>query len=334
MILSQVTLRDIARRLDISITTVSKALKNHPDISEERKKQVLDAAKEMQYVPNAMAKTLRSGKSRFVGLIVSDSSNPYYGRVISGVEETLSEKNYNLLIFNNNEDIQKEEKFLHDLMSVNVAGVILTPALGNAQSPAFLREAGIRYVLAHRYVYPHEDNYVVADDVMAGYIATKHLLGRRQGPIIFINGNNNVSAARDRYQGYLKALTESGVPIEAGNGYYSGIRQEDGYAIGNQIAVRLAPPYSILCFSDYVATGAMKALRDRGITVPNQVAVMGIDDIEMFSYMTPGLTTVHIPKKEIGRTSAKLLMNMIENPEDAKEKRIVIPPRLVIRDSA
>lgn len=330
-----VTLKDIADRLNVSITTVSKALNSHPDISKERRKEILDLVEKLNYVPNTMAKNLRSRKTKFISLIVSDNANPYYARVIRGVEEILSARGYHTLIFNNNEDPEKELQLIKELRSINVAGVIITPALGNNESVKLLKKFKIPYVLAHRYIDKRKDNYVIADDTEAGYIATRYLLENRHEKVLFINGNPKVSSARDRYLGYMKALEEKRIEFNKNYVYDNGIRQEDGYKIAREIVRTQDTPFSLLCFSDYVATGAMKALNEFGINMPTQVALMGIDDIDMFSYMHPGLSTVHIPKRDLGMKSAELLLNMIDDDSaSVSERQIILSSRLVIRDSA
>jgi len=328
------TLKDIAEKLNVSVTTISKALNNHPDISETRRKEILEMVEKLNYVPNTMAKSLRNRKTNFIGLIVSDNANPYYARVIRGVEEVLSVQGYHTLIFNNNEDPEKEMLFLQELRSINVAGVIITPALGNQKSTELLKKFQIPYVLANRYIDRNKDNYVIVNDLQAGYMATRYLLENRYKNVLFINGNEHISAARDRYEGYIAAMEEKGVQISPDWIYNNGITQEDGYNFTKKIIKTHKPPFSLLCFSDYVATGAMKALNESGVSMPKEVAVMGIDDIDMFSFMHPGLTTVHVPKKDLGLKSAEMLLNLIKEPDKIKERQIVLEPRLVVRDSA
>ena len=336
-----VTLKDIAEKLQVSVTTISKAINNHPDISRGRRKQISELIEKMGYVPNTMARTLRSKKSKFVGLIISDNSNPYYARVVKGVEETLSLQGYHTIIFSNDEDPEKEIRFISELRSIKVAGIIITPALGNTETVDMLKKFNIPYVLAHRYLNKENDNYIIADDIQAGYIATKYLLSKRHDRVLFINGDPHISAARDRYEGFKLAIEESNIEFNEKLTYRSGIMQEDGYYTMKDIIKDFIPPYSVLCFSDYVATGAMKALSEYGISMPEKVAIMGIDDIEMFSYMHPGLTTVHIPKKELGIKSAELLIeimkakdNSYDNNEIIEEQHIILAPKLIIRESA
>lgn len=327
-------LKDIAQELSVSITTISKALNGHPDISEARRKEILELVEQMHYVPNSMAKSLRNKKTKFIGLVVSDNANPYYAQVIKGVEEALSLQGYQTLIFNNCEDTEKELQFIHELRSINVAGVLLTPALGNRKSVELLKRFNIPYVLANRYIDRNEDNYVIVNDVYAGYLATKYLAEKRPNRIFFINGDENISAARERHEGYLSAIREMRWTENENLVLHRGITQDDGYELTREILKREEAPFSLLCFSDYVAIGAMKAIWEAGVRMPEDVALMGIDDIDLFSFIHPGLTTVHVPKKELGFKSAELLLSLINDPENVEGRRVVLEPTLVERDSA
>ena len=327
------TLKDIATKLGVSVTTISKSLYDHPDISVEMRKQVRDLAQEMEYVPSAFGQNLRRSHSNFVSLIVSDIANPYYGRVIRGVQQTLEKEGYFTLISSNYEDPVVELRLLNELRSLNVRGVIITPAAGNTEGVNLINKLGITYVLAHRYIEQGCDNYVVADDFQSAYMATDHLLQRRKQKVIFLNGKLQISSAQERKRGYLKALEEHGISMEQDWLEFGAVTQEDGYQRTQDILKNNKLPFSLLCFSDYVASGAVKALLDNNISIPDQVAVMGIDDIELLSYAYPALSTVHLPKMELGVSAARLLVELMRNEGEATQNHITLPTRLVIRDS-
>ena len=337
----RITLKDIAKELDVSVTTISKAINNHPDISAKRRKQIMALLNKRNYVPNYMAKNLRSAKSKFISIIVSDNTNPYYARVIKGVEAVLSNEGYHTIIFNNDEDPEKELAMMRELLSINVAGVLITPALGNIDSVKLLVENDIPYVLVHRYTDKNKDNYVVADDIKAAYIATKHLLESHGPDIAFLNANRTISAANDRFTGYKKALDEAGVPFREQNIIEGIINQEQGYNAASTAIERMGRrKFSILCFSDYVATGAMLKVLEEGLEIPNEVAIMGIDDIEMFSYFYPRLSSVHLPKYELGAKSAEILLDIIHKRKQAEaedevpeieDTRVIFEPKLSIK---
>lgn len=329
------TLKDIATKLNMSVTTISKALNNHPDISEKRKLEICNLAKEMHYIPNAMASNLRKQRTKFVGLIVGDNTNPYFARMIKGVEERLTTEGYHTLIFNSNEKPEKEIELLMELRSLNVAGVILTPAAGNKESSRLLKRFEIPYVLANRYIDKHTDNYVIVNDEKASYIATDYLLKYNNDKIFFLNFMEGVSTAVDRRLGYESALMKRGITPDPDWIIHDCINQDDGYIAMKDILSKHKLPFSVLCYSDYIAIGAIKALNENGVKMPDEVAIMGIDDIDIVSFVRPGLTTVHIPKSELGQKSAEMLLNIINDDEDAvSERQIILQPSLVIRETA
>jgi len=330
-----VTLQDIAEALGVTAMTVSKALNNHPDISEARKKEILDMAKKMNYVPNALAKNLRTNSSSLIGVIVADNSNPYFASFIKGVEKTLSVNNYHSIIFNSDENPEKEKIFIDDLRSLNVAGIIIAPALGNKQNVQMLKNINLPYVLSSRYIDEKTDTYVIADDVTAGYLATKHLLDRKNAKVVFINSNLDLSTARDRLAGYKKALSERGIAIDNDLILTGALNMDDGYEMTSKLLKKMPRPFSLLCYSDYIAIGALQALNNEKIKIPNEVALMGIDNIEYSAFTYPKLSTVAIPSIQIGIASANLLLKIIKSPTklDIKARQIVLKPQLIIRDS-
>ena len=335
------TLKDIAKEIGVSVTTISKVINNHPDISQTRRKQVLKLMEKKNYVPNVMAANLRRRKSKFIGFVISDNTNPYYARLLKGVEETLSMEGYQVIIFNTNENVDSEREFIKSMLAINVAGVIITPAQGNRESVDILKKFEIPYVITNRYLDKGEDNYVAVDDEEIGYIATNHLLTRKPDvKVIYINGNQSISSSVDRKHGYLRALSERGIKNGMNMIYEDIMDIDSSYAIARKIFKSNTPPLSILCYSDYVAMGILQYLNENKIKIPDEVALMGIDDVEYASFTYPKLSTVTIPQKNIGIESARLLMTLIkdkdrdeEHPPKASEQ-IILSAGLVVRESS
>ena len=336
-------MKDIANELGVSVTTISKTINNHPDISSSRRKQIMALLEERNYVPNYMAKNLRSAKTKFISLIVSDNANPFYARIIKGVESVLSKYGYYTIIFNNNEDPDIEHALVKDLLSINVAGVIITPALGNNKSTKLLNANGVPYVLVSRYIKRNKDNYVVADDVNAAYLATRHLIQNHGERVGFLNASPKISAARDRLTGYKKALKEANIPFIKEYVINNVITAEEGnIAASAMIECMRGEKFSLLNISDYVAVGAMQKIYSCNLRIPEDVAIMGIDGIKQFSYIYPGLSSVYLPKYEMGVKSAELLLSIIERKLDEsseddtlqEETHIVLEPKLIINGTA
>lgn len=327
------TLRDIARRMNLSVTTISKVINNHSDISDKTKKEVMDTIHEMGYVSNFMASNLRRRRGKMVGLILSDISKPYFSKVIYGYESTFSKAGFQTLIFNSFEDTDKELEFIRQVASLNVAGIVLDMAQNSTESIPLMKELNIPFVLSNRYSSQEDSNYVVADNRMAGKIATAHLLERKPGcPVLCINGPDNISPTIDRQAGYMDALNEAGIPICPEYILNNHFGLQDAYKSATDVIKNVDPPFSVFCSTDQIALGFMRGLHELGLRVPEDVGVIGVDDIETAAFSVPSLSTVMLPKERMGRYSAEMLIKMIKG-EHIGRPRIRMMPRLTIRES-
>ena len=336
------TMRDLARELGVSISTVSKALNGSTDISTEKRKEIIDYARKVNYVPNEVARSFRIKKTMLIGIIVTDNSNPFYAQVIKGIEEIASQAGFSCIIMNNHESVEQELQFIGVLKSLNVAGVILAPASGNTESSELLEQAGIPYVLVSRYIEEEQNAYVVLDDFQAAYLATKHLCEYEHDKIFYLNYKKSISSVQERLEGYKKALSENGIPYDPDCVKYDCINLADGYHNMREILETHKPPFSVLCYSDYVAIGALCAIQEQGYSLPYDIALCGNDDIELFSYVRPRITTVCVPKYSMGVKCAELLIKLIrekDNPQDGggeplRSYQITMLPELLLRTTS
>ncbi len=329
-----VTLKDIAKMMGVSVTTVSKALRNHSDISEKTKNEILKMVEELHYVPNETAKSLRSKKTNFIGLVVGDNTNPYFAKVIKNLERQLSAAGYYTLIFNNNEDIKTEINFIQEMRSLNVAGVILSPARGNLESTKLLNKFGIPYVMMNRYLQKGIDNYVVANDEKAGYLATNHLVERYSDrTIIMLNYLPTVSTAMERRKGFERALLEKNIEITENNIISGCMNQYDGYMAMNRVLHNCTLPLAVVCYSDYIAMGCMGAVYKKNLRIPEDVSIIGIDNIEDLSFLRPGISTVDIPKSAIAKNCVDILLKKINAKTEIADRQVVLEPNLIIRQT-
>lgn len=328
-----VTIRDISKSMKVSITTVSKVINNHKDISEETRKKVLDKISELGYVPNIMATNLRKTKTNLVALVLSDISKPYFAKVIAGYENTLEAAGYQTMTFSSMEQGLREHRFVQQIIAMNLAGIIIDPAQDSNFPKNALVKAGIPFVFSNRYLEIDSDYYVVADNEMAGYIATKHLLERKpNGPAICINGPNGISPTITRNQGYIRALQEAGKLIEERLIFNNCFDSGDAYQYGLRIIKEHQSPFSVFCSTDQFAIGILRALYECGCRVPADVSVIGVDDIDMARYMTPALTTVSLPKERIGEESAKMLISLMEG-NTPESYHVLLQPELIVRET-
>lgn len=338
-----IRLKDLADELNVSITTVSKALNNHPDISPKRRKEILEYAEKRNYVPNQVARSFRQQKTKMIGIVLSDNSNPYNARVLKGIEKTLSVHGYHCLIMNNAEDVEKEVRLVNELRGLNVSGVLIMPAAGNREGCALLKKYDIPYVLINRYIDKDQDTYVVLNDYQAAYMSAKHLCGYGNEKIFFLNFLSSVSSAKERLQGYEQALRDSGIEPDPNWVIADCVDQMDGYETMKRILEKNTPPFSVMCYSDYIAIGAICAIQERGYEIPYDIAVMGNDDIGILSFVKPRLSTIGVPKMRMGIKSAELLLEILERREkemneeaveEYQEQHIVMKPELIIRETS
>lgn len=334
-------LKDLAEELHVSITTVSKALNDHPDISEKRKKEIQEYARKVNYRPNQVAKSFRQRRTNMIGVILNDNANPVNARIIRGIEETLFNSGYCCVMMNNHENVEDELKMIEELRSLNVAGVLLSPAAGNKKSCELLKKYEIPYVLIQRYIQEDEDTYVIVDDYKAAYIATEYLGSYQNDKIFFLNFMEGVSSSKNRLRGYKQALQDLGMSIHEEWIFQNCRNQADGYECMKQILLHHEPPFSVLCYSDYIAIGAICAIQERGFKLPYDVALVGNDDIDILSFVKPRLTTVAVPKLRMGIRATQLLLQMLEKQGDEDDEKescpkshAVLKPELIIRETS
>mgnify|MGYP004475960641 CR=1 FL=1 len=334
-------LKDLAEELNVSITTVSKALNDHPDISEKRKKEIQEYARKVGYRPNQVAKSFRQSRTNMIGVILNDNDNPVNARIIRGIEETLYKHGYCCVMMNNHENVDEELKMIDEMRSLNVAGILLSPAAGNSKSRELLKKYGIPYVLLNRFIQEEEDNYVVVDDYKAAYMATEYLCQYQNEKVFFLNFMEEVSSAKKRLQGYKQALKDCGVDGKEDWIIKNCKNQTDGYESMKQILLHTEPPFSVLCYSDYIAVGAICAIQERGFKLPEDVALVGNDDLDILSFVKPRLTTVAVPKLRIGVRATELLLQLLNAQDNAAKEdtetidsHTVMEPQLVIRETS
>lgn len=327
------TMKDIASRAHVSVTTVSKVLNGHQDISEKTREHVLKVVEEAGYVPNLMAVNLRCNKGNMVGLVLSDVSKPYFAKVIYGYESTLLAAGYQTLLFNSFEQAERQLQILRQIASMYLAGVIIDPAQHSQGSKSILESMGIPYVFSNRFFERDRDYYVAADNERASYLATNHLISRKPGrPVLCINGPDEISPTTLRYAGYCKALEDAGIALHPEWVYNDQYGLSDAYATGRKIAESFSPPFSVFCSTDQIAVGVLRALHDAGLSIPEDAGIIGIDDIDMAPYLTPALSTVALPKEQIGEISANLLIELMKG-KPVQTPRYLLDPALVIRET-
>jgi len=331
--MERTTIRDVARTAGVSINTVSRALNGKPDVNPETKRLILEAAERLQYTPNKLARGLRSKKTGVIGVIVADIANPFFSAMVKGMGKAVKELGYSIILQDTSENYENEEEAILIMQSEQVDGVLITPVQTDKRSILKLQESGIPFVLVARHFSDVDTDYVVADDVQGGYLATTHLIENGYTKIAFINGPSYNSSAIERLEGYKKALEEHNIELNEKLIRSGALTMEDGYSHGKALLIDHDPqPTAFFTFSDFVALGAMKAIREAGLRIPEDIAIVGYDDIPFSSCLKVSLTTVKVLKREMGKKAISVLEKKIDEQEG--QSHLKMPVDLVIRQSS
>ncbi|WP_432736894.1 LacI family DNA-binding transcriptional regulator [Maridesulfovibrio sp. FT414] len=336
--MAQITLKDLARKLGISPSTVSRALHDHPDISDKTKRIVMEASEKYGYQPNPIAQSLKKQRSNTIGVIVPEIKHNFFATVISGIEEVAYDAGYIIIVCQSNETLRREMMTTKALAANRVAGLIMAISLETTSSDhmkAVMRQ-GIPLVQFDRIVEELNTSKVIIDDFRAAYRATSHLIDCGYKRIGFLAGKEGIALNKLRFNGYLQALKNHGIPfypeLHTGTG---GCREEDG-RIGAEIFLSMQnPPDAILAINDPVAIGAFIRFREAGLRVPDDIALAGFSGSPESALVEPALTTISQPAFEMGRTAATLLFKQLNSDdENFAPETVTLETELLIRGSS
>ena len=328
-----ITINDIARELEISGSTVSRALHDDTRISQEVIKKVKRAAARLGYIPNVAARSLRTGKSNTIGLLVRDINDGWSSTVIPQVEKNCTERGYGLLLCNANNDPQMEKYYLRVLQQRRVDGVLILTPIYPTADPYYIYSQSTPLVLVDTELNQPLVNAITVDHELGGYLSTQYLLRLGHRRIAYLAGPMNLSPNIMNVRGYKRAMMEAGIQpqeqlivVTA----YTGI--QDG-AEGMLDILKINPRLTALAtFSDLVAAGALDAAKRNGIRIPEDFSIIGYDDIPMSSLISPPLTTVIQDKEMLGGMAVNMLCQVI-NGDTQPPQQYKIPPKLVVRKS-
>ena len=327
-----VKLKDIADKTGFSINTVSRALREDSRISEATRITIRRIANEMGYIPNVVAGSMRSNRSRTIGIISADSANPFFAEVIQGIEEKARKANYSILLINTEEQAANERDAIRLLLGRQVDGLVIAPVYNDEENLALYRELTIPYIFVGRYVDGMQDHSILHGDVEGQALAVDHLLRHGHRKILYIAGPKNISNTIDRLQGLKQAYHAHNLEIDESYILSSSGHMEDGYARVNQALNRGLSFTAVVCFNDLLAIGALKSLHENSLSVPDDVEVFGFDNLAMSQFMQPRLTTVEVPKNRLGQKAVEELVCHIEDPA-YPYTTVNMKPRLILRES-
>lgn len=331
------TMKDIARDLGVSVVTVSKVLRNHSDIGEQTRKRVLQRLKEVNYHPNPAARTLVSGRTNLVGLIVPDLVYPFFAQVAKGISAKLRAQEYSLIISSSEDDPNMERREIDQMLARRVDALILASVQSSAESLNKMQDQGIPYVLLDRKLPGVSANFVGIDDVNAGMIATNHLIEIGCKTIAHIGGSD-VSTALDRQSGYSIALAQRGLGlppeyiVKYGHGDDAG--DATGYNSMKQLLQLKPRPDGVFCCNDPIAMGALRAILDAGLQIPKDIAVVGCGNVHYDDLLKVPLTSIDQDSNGLGTSAAKLALSIIKQKSKSTPKNVLLDPKLVVRASS
>lgn len=326
------TIKEVAERAGVSSTTVSHVINDTRFVSATVREKVLGAMREMDYHPNALARSLRRGETRTLGLILPDSANPFFAEVGRGIERSAFENGYNVILCNTDGDARKEAVYVDVLIEKHVDGVVFVAVGENSDTLHRLLDIDLPVIVVDRDFPGIDVDAVLADNHQGGYIATRHLIDLGHRRIGCIGGPSQITPSADRVTGYRAALADAGIAVSEEMIGCGDFHPASGQSAARSLMELPDPPSAIFVCNDLMAIGALRAAGEKGRRVPEDLAVVGFDDIELASYTNPPLTTVAQPKQEIGQRATQLLIERVLD-KSIHPRRESLSMHLAIRGS-
>lgn len=327
------TMKDVARLAGVSTSTVSHVINNNRFVSEAVREKVTTAIAQLNYAPSALARSLKINQTRTIGMLLTASSNPFYSEVVRGVERSCYERGYSLVLCNTEGDEDRMNRSLETLLQKRVDGLLVMCTESHPPAADILkRYPTIPSVIMDWAPFEQGSDVIQDNALLGGEIATQFMISRGYTRIACIAGPQDKTPARLRLEGYRQAMHAAGLPILPGFIIEADFEFQGGFNAMNALLALEQPPEAVFTSNDAMAVGVYHALYQAGMTVPQDMAVMGYDDIELARYMTPPLTTIHQPKDELGQLAVDALLQRLAEP-GASPQQLVLTPELVERDS-
>lgn len=329
--MAYVRLKDIAEQAKVSVNTVSRALKGRSDISIETQKRIRAIADELGYIPNATASRLRSRENMMIGVIITHIDNPFYARILQGINDAVAEAGYTILALSSGEDLAKEAELLKTLGANRVAGMIIVPSQDMTNDLDY-DHLGVPHITIVRKGKRNTRSYFTNDSFQSGVIAAQHFVETGRRNPAYLGFNLPVTCNYERQQGFLRTLNEAGIALPETRQKLCAATEEAAFLATRELVQTDRSIDSIFVYNDLMALGALKALHDCGMRVPDEIRVLGHDDVAAAPYYVPALSTIRVPKYRLGYESARELTELI-NDSQFPEKRNIFQPELVLRDT-
>lgn len=329
------TIHEIAKALNTTASTVSRALNNNPRISEGTRKKVFEMAKKLGYEPNAMASSLRRGQSKIIGIIVPYADRIFFSSIIRGIEEEVKKSGYNVIICQSYEKIENEVEDINALLATQVAGIMISISR-ETNSYEHLKKVIQKnkpLILFDRTTDNLNTSSVVIDDYQGAYSAVTHLIQNGYKKIAFFSGNKQVSIFRERFRGYLAAIKDHNLPIVDEYVIEVPSDVEQGKKVTQGLMSLKHKPDAIFSSSDFSALGAIKWLIQNNYRIPKDVGVIGFGNDPFTQYLDPTMTSVDQKSKDMGKTAAQVFLEQIDG-KNPVHRKVLLTPELIIRESS
>lgn len=333
-----VTLKDIAKIVGVSTATVSLALSGDPRVNIKTRRKVEEAARRLNYVPNEIGRSLRVKKTETIALVFPHTphdafTHPYFVQLLEGISEVLVEHDFHLLLSVAPSETNEAASYDHILRNRRADGIILWPASIKDHNIGKIIESGFPLVYLSNW-YHDEVHTVARDDFGGAYAAVEHLLERGRRRIVHMTGPMEYQVSIDRLNGYKQALQDHGIMFDPQLVVEGNFTRESGTRAATRLLSEDLRFDAVFAGNDLMAIGLMKGLQEAGVRIPDDVAVVGCDNIEMAELITPSLTTVHHPMREIGRVAAQKMIHLLTGAGDSHEKQTILPSEVIIRQSS
>lgn len=326
-----VTISDVAKLANVSTATVSRVLSNSGNVKKETTEKVLEAIQKLNYQPNVLARQLRKLETKTVLVVVPDITNTFFSKILRGIERVAIENDYEVLLGDTGNDVERERGYLDILRQKKADGMILLTA--RLESHLLEEIAGeFPVVLACEYLEGSTIPTVSIDNISSARKATEYLINLGHRRIGFISGPLNVILSRDRLKGFRQAMAQHNIPIESFLVQEGDFSFESGYNMMMKFLALDQPPTAVFAANDEMAIGAIKAIKSKGLHVPDDISVVGFDDIKFASIYEPALTTISQPMFEIGKKAMELLIKLI-NKDQLEKNQYILEDQLVIRET-
>jgi LacI family transcriptional regulator len=327
------TIKDVAQAAEVSTATVSHVINGTRYVSDEVRRRVLEVMDHLNYQPNAVARGLRTKKTQLLALVIPDITNSFFTDLARGFQDAADQRNYVVVICNTDRALNRELRFLDMLHQQRVDGLVLNPVMVTADDLKRLLRAQVAVVLIGSQIDDPDFDLVMVDNVRGGFDATQHLIDLGHRRISLVAGPLTTSSGYLRHQGYCLALDRSGIPCEGSLIVEGSFTFEGGYESMQKLLLLDPQPSAVFAASDIMALGAKKAIEDAGLHIPDDLSLIGFDDIPEVSMTRPRLTTIAQPRYQMGREAAQMLIERIDQGNLLQRRRLVMKHKLVVRES-